>query len=138
MAGVSREPHDFSRSLYRAMRSHGYDMVPVNPGIEEVEGDRCYAAVADIDPPPEGVILMTPPALTEILVRECHAAGIPRVWMYRSLGHGSVSDEALEYCRDHDITVIPGECPFMYLAGAGLVHDAHRFCRKLVGAFPDE
>ncbi len=32
MVGVSRDPRDFSRMLFREMKKRGYDMVPVNPG----------------------------------------------------------------------------------------------------------
>jgi hypothetical protein len=56
--------------------------------------------------------------------------------MYRSIGHGAVSEGAVAFCQEHGIKVIAGECPFMYLAGAGIIHDVHRFCRRMLGTFP--
>jgi len=38
MVGVSRNPKDFSRGLFRDLRRRGYDMVPVNPRVSVVEG----------------------------------------------------------------------------------------------------
>jgi predicted CoA-binding protein len=136
MVGVSRNPRDFSRALYRELRNRGYDVVPVNPGAEEVEGERCFHHIADVVPPVEGALLLTSGASTDAVVKECASAKVPRVWMYRGTGHGAVTPSAVRFCQDHQITVIPGECPFMYLAGAGWVHSAHRFCRKMMGKFP--
>jgi predicted CoA-binding protein len=136
VVGVSRDSADFSRALYRELRNRGYQLVPVNPLAEEVEGDRCYRSVADVDPPVDGALLMTSGAATEAVVAECAVAGVPRVWMHRGAGRGSVTPAAIKYCKDRHITVIPGECPFMYLAGAGFVHSVHRFCRKMMGKFP--
>jgi hypothetical protein len=36
------------------------------------------------------------------------------VWLHRSFGPGSVSANAEEYGRTHDITVLDGGCPLMY------------------------
>jgi predicted CoA-binding protein len=36
--GVSRDPHHFSRSLWREFLAKGYDPVPVDPQATEIEG----------------------------------------------------------------------------------------------------
>lgn len=136
MVGVSRNPSDFSRALYRELRRRGYEMVPVNPQAEEVEGDRCFPRVTDVRPPVDGALVMTAGAATEAVVSDCASANVRRVWMYRGAGPGAATPAALRFCADHQISVVPGECPFMYLSNAGWIHSAHRFCRKLVGTFP--
>jgi predicted CoA-binding protein len=136
MVGVSRNPADFSRALYRELRSRGYDLVPVNPHADEVEGDRCFRRLTEIKPPVEGAMLLTSGQATDAVVEECATAKVPRVWLYRGVGHGAVTPTAVKFCKDHHITVIPGECPFMYLSAVGWVHGVHRFCRKMVGTFP--
>jgi predicted CoA-binding protein len=35
VVGLSRQPKDFSRALFHALRDQGYDVVPVNPEAEE-------------------------------------------------------------------------------------------------------
>jgi len=35
--GVSRQPKDYSRALFREFGARGYDAVPVNPAIAEIE-----------------------------------------------------------------------------------------------------
>jgi uncharacterized protein len=131
IAGVSRNPKDFTRAVFREFVRRGYDAVPVNPNAEEVEGQPCFARVQEITPPVEGVILMTPPALTDQVVRDCADAGIHSVWMHRGGGQGAVSPSAVAFCQAQGMEVIPGECPFMYLPDAGFPHGLHRFLRGL-------
>ena len=94
--GVSRNAKDFTRSLFREFRRRDYDAIPVNPGTADVEGVRCYANVQDIEPRVDRAVLLTPAAMSERVVRECDAAGVRRIWLYRATGAGAVSPEALK------------------------------------------
>jgi len=135
MVGVSRSPRDFSVMLFKELVSRGYEVVPVNPRVPEVEGRHCFARVQDIEPAVDGVLLMTSPGVTEVVVNDCAAAGIKRVWMYRAAGSGAVSDQAVAFCRERGIAVVPGECPYMFLPHPGL-HGVHGFIRKIAGSYP--
>jgi predicted CoA-binding protein len=136
VVGVSQRPEDFSRILFHALLERGYDAVPVNPAVQHVEGQRCFAHVMDISPPVEGVLLMTSPAVTDTVVRECAVAGIKRVWMYQAVGKGAVSADAVNFCESQGMSVIPGECPFMFLPDTAWMHRLHGAVLKMVGAYP--
>jgi len=136
VVGVSRTPQDFTRTLFHELQSRQYDVVAVNPNLEQIAGMPCCARVADIDPPAEGALLMTKPATTERVVRECHAAGIRDIWMYRGAGAGAVSPEAVQFCEANGMSVVAGECPFLYLPETPWFHRFHGFCRKIAGAYP--
>jgi uncharacterized protein len=101
LVGISREPKDFSVTLFEELCRRGYDVVPVNPNTAEVLGRRCYARVQDIRPPVEAALLMTSPTVTDSVVKDCAEAGIRRVWMYRAAGKGAVSPEAVQFCREY-------------------------------------
>ncbi len=136
VVGVSRNPRDFTRKLFRELRDRGYDLVPVNPNVREVDGLPCVATVRDACPPVEGALLLTHPSVTDHVVRDCASAGVHHVWMYEAAGKGAVSPGAVEYCRSNGISLVEGECPFLFLEGAGWIHRAHGFCRKLLGRMP--
>ena len=137
IVGVSHNPKDFSRTLLSELRQRGYDAVAVNPELKDVDGKTCFAHVQDIPQEVDGAILMTSPGVSEEVVRDCAEAGITRVWMYRAgKKGGAVSDEAIRYCVENGISVVPGECPFMFLVGAGWFHHAHGFIRKITGGYP--
>jgi predicted CoA-binding protein len=132
--GPSRAPAEFSRHLFRDLVGRGYDVVPVSPYLNEVEGRPCFARLQDVAPPVRAALLLTSPAVTEQVVRDCMEAGVSMVWMHKGGGGtGAVSPEAVAFCRANGIEVIEGECPYMYLPKAGAVHRIHGFVRRLFG-----
>jgi predicted CoA-binding protein len=131
VVGVSRLEKDFSRTVFQQLRLRGYDVVPVNPALSEVEGCRCYARLQDIEPPVSGALLMTPSARAEEVARDCIEAGIRNVWMHRGVGAGAASPAAVELCRTNGIEVVTDLCPFMVLPDCGWPHRVHGFFRRL-------
>lgn len=71
------------------------------------------------------------------MARDCVEAGVPRVWMHRSFGIGSVSDEATEICRDAGIAVLDGGCPLMFLEPVDVAHKCIRWVLGVTGKLPD-
>ena len=134
--GVSREPKDFSRTLFREFLARGYQAVPVNPDAREIDGQPCFARLQEIQPPVEEALFMTAPAVTDTLVRDCPSAGIKCVWMFRGAGKGAATPDAIQYCQSNGMEVIPGECPFMFLPGGAWFHRFHGFVRKITGSYP--
>jgi uncharacterized protein len=136
VVGVSQNPKDFSRALFREFRDRGYDPVPVNPAAGEIEGQPCFPRLQEVQPPVDSVLLMTSPAVTDTVVRDCAEAGIKQVWMYRAAGHGAVTPDAVRFCEANGMSVIPGECPFMFLPGGAWFHRLHGLVRKIAGSYP--
>jgi len=139
LVGTSRDPKDLSRVLFREMCARGYDMVPVNPAADgQLEDKKCFARVQDIQPPVEGALVMTSSRDTKQVVQDCAEAGIRSVWLHRGAGPGSVTPEAVEFCREHEIHVVEGLCPFMFLSHTQFVHRLHGLVLKLTGSYPRE
>ena len=139
VAGVSRNKssHPAGNLIYRRLKKTGHEVVPVNPSMDRFEGERCYPDLQSIPGGVDGVVIITRPDTTDLIVRDCSAAGVRRVWMHQSLATGSsVSPEAVEYCRQHDISVIAGACPMMYGPGVDIGHTCMRLILKLTGGLP--
>jgi uncharacterized protein len=136
LVGVSRDEKDFSRALYSDLLKRGYDVVPVNAFTKEIGGVPCYEKVQDIVPPVEWALLMTPPAFTYEVVRDCATAGIKLVWLHKGVGNGAVNPQAVEYCHNNGIEVVEGYCPYMFLPQSGFIHEVHGFFKKLGGSYP--
>ena len=139
VAGVSRNKtsHPVGNLIYQRLKSTGHDVFAVNPHMETFEGDRCYPDVQSIPGGIGGVVIITRPEVTERIVRDCHEAGVGRVWMHQSIGKTtSVSPDAVDYCRRHDISVIAGACPMMYGPGTDVGHTCMRWLLKLTGGLP--
>lgn len=135
LVGVSRQRQHFSRIVLREFVNQGYDAVPVNPQIAEIECRKCFARVADITPPAEAALLMTGSQnVTGQLLQECLQTGIRKIWIYKGTAQGS--DAAAEARRSQNIAVVEGHCPLMFLPHSGFVHRAHGFLMKVTGHYP--
>ena len=98
-----------SKVAYRIVQDllcRGYELYPVNPNKKEVLGLKVYPSVKDLPDEVEAVDLVTPPAATEKIVRDCKDKGFDIVWMQP----GAESAEAIEYCKDNGITCIHTVC----------------------------
>ena len=139
VAGVSRNGghHPVGNLIYKRLKTTGHDVFAVNPHIETFEGDRCYPDLKSIPGGVDGVVIITRPEVTEQVVHDCTDAGVRRVWMHQSVAsRSSVSAAAVEYCQEHDISVIAGACPMMFGPGADLGHTCMRWVLKLTGGLP--
>jgi len=136
LVGISRDRKSFSAKVFEELCRRGYDVIPVNPNTTEVQGRQCFARMLDIRPPVETVLLMTSPVVTNTVVEDCARAGVRRVWMHRGAGNGSVSAQAVAFCRERGIEVVPGQCPLMFLPEVAGVHRLHGFVRKITGRYP--
>ncbi len=140
VAGVSRRRHNAANMIYRKLRKTGYQVFAINPKVETVEGDPCYPDLKSVPEKTDGLVIVTRPEVAEQLVRQCAEVGIPRVWMHRSLGFmgTSVSKQAVEFCRENGMTVIPGGCPMMFCKPVDFAHTCLHWMLKLTGGLPKQ
>ena len=140
VAGVSREDggQHGGNVVYLRLRDRGYTVFPVNPNADEVEGDPCYRDIASIPDGVDAVVIATNPADSVAVMQECVDAGVTRVWMHRSFGTGSVSNEATKLGQDNGVTVIAGGCPLMYPPTNDVGHNIMRVMLNIGGKIPKE
>lgn len=123
VVGVSDKRETGCNLAYRKFNAAGYTVYAVNPHLTTYEGDPCYADLKSLPDTPDGVFILANPTVTDEIVQQCVDLGIKRVWMHCMMGTKpgamasatSVSPAAVQLCRDHGITVIPGSCPNQYL-----------------------
>ena len=109
VVGCSPDPWRDSQSVAAALQRWGYRVIPVNPAVDEVLGERCYPSLLDI-PADEGV------EVVDIFRRSADAGrhvdeaieiGAKAVWL--QLG---VSDEAAAArARAAGLAVVMDRCP---------------------------
>jgi uncharacterized protein len=134
VVGASDEPKNFGRKIVQALTDHGIDTVAVHPRALSVSGSPCYPDLSSVPGPVDGVIVMVPSSGAVAIVRECSERGIARVWLFKGVGPGAVSDDAIRFCNDHGISVVAGACPLMFLEPVGGVHKLHRALRRANGS----
>jgi hypothetical protein len=136
VAGVSRDPNFAANLIYRKLRSTGHPVVATNPRTERAEGDPCYPDLRSIPGGVEAVVIATPPQAALQVVQECRDLGIRRVWLHRSLGRGSVTDEAVRFGRENGMMIIAGACPMMFCQPVDFGHGCMRAVLGWLGRLP--
>ena len=132
LVGVSRTGRGFGVAAFRELKRKGYTVYPVHPEVKALDGTACYPSLGELPGPVGGVLIVTPPRESERIVQDAVKAGITRVWLQQ----GAVSDQAVRTCREHGISVIPGQCVLMFAEPAASFHKVHRFVVRLFGRLP--
>jgi hypothetical protein len=134
VVGASDDRKNFGRAIVAALTEHGIDTVAVHPHAETVANAHCYPSLAAVPGLVDGVIVMVPKEASLGVVHECVDRGVRRIWLFKGAGPGAVSDEAVQLCKAHGISVVAGACPLMFLEPVGGVHKVHRLLRRMNGS----
>jgi len=92
--------------IFKNLSRRGYEVYPVNPGLEELEGVKCYHSLADIPVKVDVVDFVVPPPVTEATLKDCKRLGLERIW----LQPGSESEDAIAFCRENKMKVVHDIC----------------------------
>ncbi len=104
VVGASTDRTKYGNKVLRCYQQHGRKVFPVNPKAPEVEGLPAWPSLAKLPERVAAISVITPPAATEQVVRDAHAAGVKHVWMQP----GAESDAAVRTAESLGMNVIAG------------------------------
>ena len=131
LIGLSRDPKKFSRAVFKELHAKGFDIYPVNPNMDDLEGIKSYHDVADLTENVKHALFMTPKVNTAGAVDHAIHSGLTHIWIQQ----GAETKEAVETARQNGVKLVHGACIMMHANPTG-VHKFHRLLSKLFGAFP--
>lgn len=132
VVGVSKKKGKFGSTVFKELKAKGYRVFPVNPNIDDFEGDKCYHNLKELPEAAGGAVIVVPPKAAESVVRDAADAGIRRVWLQQ----GAESREAVASCKENDISVIHGHCILMFAEPTAFPHRLHRYIWRLLKKLP--
>lgn len=104
--GSFRNEQKYAYRIFKQLTKKGYKVFPVNPGLTEFEGVKCYRHVRDISEEVNVANIVTPPKVTLNIVGECKQQGINRIWVQP----GAESIEVIDFCKRNGMEIIYGLC----------------------------
>lgn len=106
--GMSPKPHRTSHAIAMYLQRAGYEIVPVNPGHEQIEGLTCYRKLEAINEPVDIVDVFRAAEHEHEVCAEVLAMNpLPKaVWFQLNAGGFGVEDELCE----HGIEVFVDSC----------------------------
>jgi predicted CoA-binding protein len=100
--GTSNNRSKFGNKAVRAFLQQGYEVFPVNPHEDEVEGLKTFKNIADVPVRPHMISVYVPPGVLLQLLPEISAKGCDELW----LNPGTESDEVLAKAERLGLNVI--------------------------------
>lgn len=85
VVGMSPDPARPSHRVAGYLRRAGYDVVPVNPNIEEVDGIKAYAHLDEVPGPIDLVVVFRRPSEAVHVVDEAIARRARGVWLQQGI-----------------------------------------------------
>lgn len=106
VVGLSDDPTRPSHSVSAYMQSNGYRILPVNPGVAHVLGERAYPTLADLPERPDVVNVFRLPRYIPGVVEEMIELGLQNLWVQL----GIVNEAAAIKAQDAGISVVMDRC----------------------------
>lgn len=116
VVGLSSNPDKPSHYVPGYMKQHGYRILPVNPQIDSVLGERAYPTLADLPTKPDVVNVFRLPQFIPAIVEQMLDLGFKNLWVQL----GIVNLEAAGKAEEGGIWVVMDRCIMVEHRLAGL------------------
>ncbi|MGM0420411.1 MAG: CoA-binding protein [Bacillota bacterium] len=109
--GATNKKHRYGYKIVKSLADNDYEVFPVNPRLEEIDGIKCYADIDEIEETIDVVDMVVRPEIGREIIPKIGARNIEYLW----LQPGTRSKEIDELAEEHDIKVIK-DCIYATLA----------------------
>jgi predicted CoA-binding protein len=106
VVGLSDDPAKASYGVSAYMQALGYRILPVNPGIESVLGEKSYASLSELPMKPDVVNVFRLPKYIPAIVDEMLGLGLTNLWVQL----GIRNEEAAKKAEAGGIRVVMDRC----------------------------
>jgi len=106
VVGATDNKEKFGYKIFKVMLEAGLEVYPINRGVDEILGKKCYPSLKDLPKIPDAVDLVVPPRVGEQILRECAELGIKNVW----LQPGADTQPVIDLAKELGLTVVDHAC----------------------------
>lgn len=106
VVGISDKPERASNGVAFYLQSHGYRIIPVNPMLTSVLGEKAYPDLLSIPGDIEVVDIFRRSDQVAPIVDEAIAKGAKAIWMQE----GVVDEVSARKASDHGLDVVMDRC----------------------------
>lgn len=126
--GMSRSGKKYGNYATKELVSKGYEIYPVHPEAEEIDGLKCYPDLRSLNGKVEGVWISIPPQKVNAVLEEAAEIGIRNIWLQQ----GAWSKDVQQTIDRLNLPVVSKKCILMY-AQPKSFHKFHRTIKSIFG-----
>jgi len=106
VVGASNNAAKYGNIIVGNLAGKGYTVLPINPKEPTILDLTAYPSLTAAPRPIDIVTMVTPPAVTLVVLKEVAALGLPAVW----LQDGSFDDAVLAYAHEAPFKTVYDAC----------------------------
>ncbi len=106
VVGATDDASKYGSVIYRDLKNKGFEVYPVNPNRDTVDGDVAYKSLEALPAPPTIVNIVVPPKATLAVLEKALALGYRNVWVQP----GAESPEVMTYLTENDFNYLANSC----------------------------
>ena len=106
VVGLSRDPSKAAHAIPARMQRAGFRVIPVNPFVDSVLGEKSYRSLNDVPFSVEVVLVFRPSTEAAAVAKAAVAIGAKALWLQQ----GIVSAEARQLAEAADMLYVEDRC----------------------------
>ena len=106
VVGLSRDASKAAHAIPARMQRAGFRVIPVNPYVAEVLGEKSYPSLRDVPEPVEVVLVFRPSEQAAAVAKDAVAIGAKALWLQQ----GIVSAEARRLAEAAGLLYVEDRC----------------------------
>ncbi|MBS4534257.1 CoA-binding protein [Clostridium sp. D2Q-14] len=109
--GVTPNKEKFGYKIYKKLKDHGYEVYPINPKYEDIEGEKCYKSVENLPATPDVLNFVVSPKISYKAIDEAKKKGIKNLWFQP----GTSNNEVLNKAKENNFNIANNNCVLVEL-----------------------
>lgn len=102
VVGANEDTTKYGNMIFKRLLSKGYEVYPVNPNYESIEGHKCYPDLSSLPVKPDVIDMVVSPKRGKPIIEEAAKLGIKYLW----LQPGTYDDELMSMIDDKNLTAV--------------------------------
>ncbi|MDP2335406.1 MAG: CoA-binding protein [Bacteroidota bacterium] len=129
VVGISRSGKKFGNFACKELKTKGYEIYPIHPEVQEIDGFTCYPDLKSLAGKVDGVLISVPSEKVPPVLEVAAEMELKNIWLQQ----GAWSKEVQDSIDKLKLPVITKKCILMYAPPVRSFHKLHRTVKSIFG-----
>ncbi|WXR61698.1 CoA-binding protein [Peptostreptococcaceae bacterium AGR-M142] len=112
VVGVTQDQDKFGYKIFKRLKAKGFTVYGVNPKYDEIDGEKIYKSILEIDDDIDCVSMVVSPKISIKVIDEIVKSNINYVWFQP----GAFDEEVLDKSKQNKLEIVYFDCVYVDLA----------------------